>query len=74
MSQWDMANGGDQFGLADRPDSDCMDSPKDNKQAERSYTINSPPSPQKASSQQQQQQQQQQAAACTADQNVNMDD
>ncbi|XP_070760649.1 T-box transcription factor TBX5b [Enoplosus armatus] len=57
-----MANGGDQFGLADRPDSDCMDSPKETKQENpSSYTLNSPASPQTASSQQ--------TPACTADHN-----
>uniref|UniRef100_A0A3Q1J2F0 T-box domain-containing protein n=1 Tax=Anabas testudineus TaxID=64144 RepID=A0A3Q1J2F0_ANATE len=47
-----MANGGDQFGLAERPDSDCMDSPKETKQENHSYPVNSPASPQTASSQQ----------------------
>ncbi|KAF1389090.1 hypothetical protein PFLUV_G00069850 [Perca fluviatilis] len=56
-----MANGGDQFGLAERPDSDCMDSPKETKQEHPSYTLNSPVSPQTASSQQ--------VSACTTDQN-----
>uniref|UniRef100_G3P4S4 T-box transcription factor 5b n=1 Tax=Gasterosteus aculeatus TaxID=69293 RepID=G3P4S4_GASAC len=46
-----MANGGDQFGLAERPDSHCMDSPKEAKQKHSSYTLDSPASPQKASSQ-----------------------
>lgn len=63
VCQWDMANGGDQFGLAERPDSDCMDSPKESKQENPSYTLNSPASPQTASSQQ--------APACTAEHNVN---
>ncbi|AWP07008.1 putative T-box transcription factor TBX5-A-like [Scophthalmus maximus] len=47
-----MANGGDQFGLTERPDSDCMDSPEETKQENPSYTSNSPASPQTASSQQ----------------------
>ncbi|XP_035020839.2 T-box transcription factor TBX5 isoform X2 [Hippoglossus stenolepis] len=45
-----MANGGDQFGLADRPDSDCMDSPKQTKQENPSFTSNAPASPQTGSS------------------------
>ncbi|XP_041856334.1 T-box transcription factor TBX5b isoform X2 [Melanotaenia boesemani] len=44
-----MANGGDQFGLAERPD---MDSPKESKQETPSFTLNSASSPQTASSQQ----------------------
>ncbi|XP_023149929.2 T-box transcription factor TBX5b isoform X2 [Amphiprion ocellaris] len=52
-----MANGGDQFGLAERPDSDCMDPPKETKQENPSLTLNSPSSPQTTSSQQ--------VAACT---------
>ncbi|XP_061585075.1 T-box transcription factor TBX5-like isoform X2 [Cololabis saira] len=48
--QLDMANGGDQFGLAERPDSDCMDSPKESKQENHSF--NSAASAQTASSQQ----------------------
>ncbi|KAM9392046.1 T-box transcription factor TBX5-like [Pholidichthys leucotaenia] len=47
-----MANGGDQFGLAERPDSDSMDSPKETKQENHSFALNSPTSPQTASSQQ----------------------
>ncbi|KAI3372896.1 hypothetical protein L3Q82_023336 [Scortum barcoo] len=60
--RWVMANGGDQFGLAERPDSDCMDSPKEAKQETQthSYALNSPASPQTASSQQ--------VPACAADQ------
>ncbi|XP_067378406.1 T-box transcription factor TBX5b isoform X2 [Channa argus] len=51
--QWDMANGGDEFGLAERPDSDCLDSPKETKQENHSLsTLNSPSSPQTSSSQQ----------------------
>lgn len=56
--QREMANGGDQFGLSQRPDSDCMDPPKETKQENPSYTLNSPASPHSASNQQ-------------ADQNVN---
>ncbi|KAK5871406.1 hypothetical protein PBY51_004290 [Eleginops maclovinus] len=57
-----MANGGDQFGLAERPDSACMDSPKETKQENPSFTLNSPDSsPQTASSQQ--------LPACTTEQN-----
>ncbi|KAL6114272.1 uncharacterized protein ACO6RY_05076 [Pungitius sinensis] len=56
-----MANGGDQFGLAERPDSDCMDSPKEAKQKHSNYTLDSPASPQKASSQP--------VPACSADHN-----
>ncbi|XP_014863937.1 PREDICTED: T-box transcription factor TBX5-like isoform X1 [Poecilia mexicana] len=48
-----MANGGDQFGLADRPDSDSLDSPKENKQENLSFTLKSAAaSPQTDSSQQ----------------------
>ncbi|XP_043967922.1 T-box transcription factor TBX5-like isoform X1 [Gambusia affinis] len=48
-----MANGGDQFGLADRPDSDSLDSPKESKQENLSFTLKSAAaSPQTASSQQ----------------------
>ncbi|XP_020505576.1 T-box transcription factor TBX5 isoform X1 [Labrus bergylta] len=47
-----MANGEDQFGLADSPESDCMDSPKDTEKEKPSYTLNAPSSPQTASSQQ----------------------
>ncbi|KAM4576930.1 T-box transcription factor TBX5b isoform 2-T2 [Odontesthes bonariensis] len=47
--QWNMANGGDQFGLAERPDSD---SPKESKRENHSFTLNSVASPQTASSQQ----------------------
>ncbi|XP_056275200.1 T-box transcription factor TBX5b [Pseudoliparis swirei] len=47
-----MANGGDQFGLAEPPDSDSMDSPEESKQENRSCAVNAPSSPQKASSQQ----------------------
>ncbi|KAK5910157.1 hypothetical protein CesoFtcFv8_004018 [Champsocephalus esox] len=60
--QWDMANGGDQFGLAESPDSDCMDSPKETKPENPGYTLNSPASsPQTAS--------RQQPAATTTEQN-----
>lgn len=41
-----MANGGDQFGLAECPDSDCMESPKESKQENENYSLNSPASPQ----------------------------
>lgn len=44
-----MANGGDQFGLAERPDSDCMDPPKETKEETPSFTFKSAAS---ASSQQ----------------------
>uniref|UniRef100_A0A3Q3E5U1 T-box transcription factor 5b n=1 Tax=Labrus bergylta TaxID=56723 RepID=A0A3Q3E5U1_9LABR len=44
-----MANGEDQFGLADSPESDCMDSPKDTEKEKPSYTLNAPSSPQTAS-------------------------
>lgn len=64
--QWDMANGGDQFGLAERPDSDCMDSPKETKQENHSYPVNSPASPQTASSQQ--------VPGCAVEHNVNIPD
>ncbi|XP_075889305.1 T-box transcription factor TBX5-like isoform X2 [Nelusetta ayraudi] len=48
-----MANGGDRFGLSDRSDSDCMDSPQDSKQENHSYTtLNSPASPRPAPIQQ----------------------
>lgn len=47
-----MANGGDQFGLAERPDSNCMESPKESKQENHSYNLNSPASPQTTASQQ----------------------
>ncbi|XP_054630911.1 T-box transcription factor TBX5b [Dunckerocampus dactyliophorus] len=41
-----MANGGDQFGLAERPDSSCMDSPKEHKQeSPTSYNFKSSASP-----------------------------
>ncbi|XP_054466964.1 T-box transcription factor TBX5b [Anoplopoma fimbria] len=50
-----MANGGDQFGLAEPPDSDSMDSPKEPKQKNPSCTLSSPASPQEP--------------ACTADHN-----
>ncbi|XP_033946256.1 T-box transcription factor TBX5-like isoform X1 [Pseudochaenichthys georgianus] len=60
--QWDMANGGDQFGLAESPDSDCMDSPKETKPENPGYTLNSPASsPQTAS--------REQPAATTTEQN-----
>ncbi|XP_068167904.1 T-box transcription factor TBX5b isoform X1 [Antennarius striatus] len=59
--QWGMANGGDQFGLAERPDSDCMDSPKETKRETRSYSVNSPSSTHTAASHQ--------GPACTADYN-----
>lgn len=63
--QWVMANGGDQFGLADRPDSDCLDSPKESKQENLSFTLKSAAaSPQTASSQQ--------VAASAADPDVNI--
>ncbi|XP_056149738.1 T-box transcription factor TBX5b [Lampris incognitus] len=41
-----MANGGDPFGLAEQPDTDCVDSPKERKQENRTRTPNSPTSPQ----------------------------
>ncbi|XP_056889965.1 T-box transcription factor TBX5-A-like isoform X2 [Takifugu flavidus] len=50
--QRDMANGGDQFGLSDPPNSDCMDSPKETKQEKQSYALNSPASPHTTSTQQ----------------------
>lgn len=59
-----MANGGDQFGLADRPDSDCVDSPKESKQDNLSFSLKSTASPQTASSQQ--------VAASAADPDVNI--
>uniref|UniRef100_A0A3Q2E189 T-box transcription factor 5b n=1 Tax=Cyprinodon variegatus TaxID=28743 RepID=A0A3Q2E189_CYPVA len=46
-----MANGGDRFGLADRPDSDCLDPPKDCKQENLRFSLKSAASPQTASSQ-----------------------
>ncbi|XP_061906780.1 T-box transcription factor TBX5b isoform X1 [Entelurus aequoreus] len=50
--QGDMANGGDQFGLAERPDSNCMDSPKESKQESPStYHFKSSASPLTPSSQ-----------------------
>ncbi|KAM9744450.1 T-box transcription factor TBX5b isoform 1-T1 [Menidia menidia] len=51
-----MANGGDQFGLAERPGTD---SPKEGKQENRSFTLTSAPSPQTSS---------QQVEACAEDQ------
>ncbi|CAL8347918.1 unnamed protein product [Lota lota] len=41
-----MANGGDAFGLAERPDSDCVDSPKDSKHENPPITLSRPTSPQ----------------------------
>ncbi|XP_019722493.1 T-box transcription factor TBX5b isoform X1 [Hippocampus comes] len=47
-----MANGGDQFGLAERPDSNGTDSPKETKQDNlSSYSLKSPASPQTNSTQ-----------------------
>ncbi|XP_053727617.1 T-box transcription factor TBX5-like isoform X1 [Synchiropus splendidus] len=46
-----MANGGDQFGLPHRPDSDSVDSPKE-KQDVNTFTLNSPTSPHTASTHQ----------------------
>ncbi|KAK7934071.1 hypothetical protein WMY93_004967 [Mugilogobius chulae] len=50
----DMANGGDQFGLAERPDSNCMESPHEDtgKQEHDNYSLNSPSSPQTTTNQQ----------------------
>ncbi|XP_055017632.1 T-box transcription factor TBX5 [Boleophthalmus pectinirostris] len=49
-----MANGGDQFGLAECPDSDCMESPNEDtgKQETENYSLNSPASPQTTTNQQ----------------------
>ncbi|CAL8248237.1 unnamed protein product [Merluccius merluccius] len=41
-----MANGGDAFGLPERPDSECLDSPKESKQENHPITLSRPTSPQ----------------------------
>ncbi|XP_024909260.1 T-box transcription factor TBX5-A isoform X2 [Cynoglossus semilaevis] len=47
-----MANGGDQFGLSGRPDSDCNESPKENEPETPSFSCSSPASPQTTTNQQ----------------------
>lgn len=51
MTLREMANGGDQFGLAECPDSDS-ESPTESKQEHENYSLNSPGSPQTTTNQQ----------------------
>nr|XP_054587443.1 T-box transcription factor TBX5 isoform X2 [Nothobranchius furzeri] len=48
LFQWDMANGGDQFCLAEHPDPDldCMEPPKETKEENHGFTLKAAASPQ----------------------------